>query len=907
MPRWSALALVVPTLLLAGEAEARPRPLAGVAPAAPTTRAAVWKDFTARRGRWWASWDATTGTPRRIWGEGIAAPGASRDADVAAAASRALVERELTLLAPGSKPAHWRLVANLTHGPDDALRTVSFQHVLDGVPVRGSAISVLWKRDRAIVLASTARAVSAATTRPTISVERAAQAAVADLAGARLRGDGALELVGTGAARLAWRFDVDAGARGRWDVAIDATTGAQLERRARRFEGAATLRFDAPLRYPAGGRQAFAATGVDLDVGTPVVTDGAGRFSFPGLGPIAVTVRPTGPRVTIVNAAGARASTTLSASDGGTVTWAAPTDEAVDAQLSAFIHASRAKDFARTALDPSLPWLAGVLEVTVNESGTCNAYSDGDGLHFLAAGDGCENTARIADFVYHEFSHSLHVQSIIPGAGDTDVPLAEGLGDYFAATLVDDPRYGRGAMIGSSAPTRDLDPAGREYAWPRDVDTDPHITGLILAGALWDLRRELMTSLGAGPGRAHADRLFYAVMRRAADIPGAYPELLAADDDDGNLANGTPNRCAIDLALAPHGLVDASANFGVRPPTRTGFQIDLEVNPIAGCAAPMVTGATLVWKVGAGAPTTIAMGVTSDGYTATIPTQADGTVVDYRATVTLVSGAVLEFPANPGDPYYQFYVGDLQPVYCTDFEANPFSAGWTHRATAGNDDWDWGPPMGDLSNADPLAAASGVNVVGTDLRGDGVYQRDAAEILTSPVIDVRGYTGVRVQFKRWLAVEDGFYDQASIAADGVEVWHNFASAGPEGQTHTIDREWRSIDLDVDAAAADGQLQLEFRLATDEELHFGGWNLDDFCVMAAGTGPRPSVCGNGVVETGESCDDGNTTAGDGCSELCANEDPPPSEDGCCSTGADPRAALGLGAVVGLLVTRRRRRA
>jgi cysteine-rich repeat protein len=30
---------------------------------------------------------------------------------------------------------------------------------------------------------------------------------------------------------------------------------------------------------------------------------------------------------------------------------------------------------------------------------------------------------------------------------------------------------------------------------------------------------------------------------------------------------------------------------------------------------------------------------------------------------------------------------------------------------------------------------------------------------------------------------------------------------------------------------------------------------------------PDVCGNGVLETGESCDDGNTTPGDGCSPTC----------------------------------------
>lgn len=40
---------------------------------------------------------------------------------------------------------------------------------------------------------------------------------------------------------------------------------------------------------------------------------------------------------------------------------------------------------------------------------------------------------------------------------------------------------------------------------------------------------------------------------------------------------------------------------------------------------------------------------------------------------------------------------------------------------------------------------------------------------------------------------------------------------------------------------------------------------------------PSPCGNGTVDTGEECDDGNTTNGDGCDALCQFE--PPVNDDC----------------------------
>lgn len=44
----------------------------------------AWKQFTSRRlGNWQASWDVATGVPSRIWGEGIAAPGATANAAIA--------------------------------------------------------------------------------------------------------------------------------------------------------------------------------------------------------------------------------------------------------------------------------------------------------------------------------------------------------------------------------------------------------------------------------------------------------------------------------------------------------------------------------------------------------------------------------------------------------------------------------------------------------------------------------------------------------------------------------------------------------------------------------------------------------------------------------------------------------
>jgi fibro-slime domain-containing protein len=48
------------------------------------------------------------------------------------------------------------------------------------------------------------------------------------------------------------------------------------------------------------------------------------------------------------------------------------------------------------------------------------------------------------------------------------------------------------------------------------------------------------------------------------------------------------------------------------------------------------------------------------------------------------------------------------------------------------------------------------------------------------------------------------------------------------------------------------------------------NNDDDAPPLSFDGPPPSVCGDGLLEFGESCDDGNTMSGDGCSSTCVVE-------------------------------------
>jgi cysteine-rich repeat protein len=86
------------------------------------------------------------------------------------------------------------------------------------------------------------------------------------------------------------------------------------------------------------------------------------------------------------------------------------------------------------------------------------------------------------------------------------------------------------------------------------------------------------------------------------------------------------------------------------------------------------------------------------------------------------------------------------------------------------------------------------------------------------------------------------------------------------------------------------------------------------ILASGGGVTPVLCGNGIVQPPEQCDDGNTVSGDGCSSFCTLEGATPTPTSTPTPTAPPAnvptlsfpmfALFGLGlAAVGFLLMRR----
>jgi cysteine-rich repeat protein len=898
---------------------ARSRAYRPVSDRTPAAAARPWQRLAAELGAVGTQWDDDTGVPLRMWGAGIAAPGAIADAAIAAASARRVLDAHLDLLAPGAGPADFTELANLARA---GVRTVVFQQRWRGLPVLGGRIEFTFKVDHLIALGSTAL--------PHVHGDDGA--AALDRAHARARAGQAIADAYGGVpevgelgpplilpiVRDSGRVDYHrvvpvevalAAPVGRWDVYVDTATGAVVARHQKLLFATGALAYHVPVRWPGAAHfDAPAVLAHHVVDGTPTTADQDGVFAWPGEAAATVTPGVTGTLVAVASAAGALVPPALSVAPNATAIWDASAVEDDDAQLDAYIHANLAKAYVRAHIDPNLAYLDQQLPVFVNENNTCNANSSGDDLHFYRSGNGCENTGRIADIVYHEFGHSVHYHALI-GGGTPDDSLGEGQADYLAMTITNDSGVGRGFFF-TNDPIREANPVGTELRWPDDINANVHLTGMIFSGTMWDLRAALIDQYGAAAGVARADALYYGIIQRASDIPSTYVEALVQDDDDGNLANGTPNLCLIQTHFAHHGLVP-----NPHVPVIDGTTIRVPITATSGapgCGLPDVSGGTVTWQV-RGTPAaggTIEMSQVGPDFVAEIPHQVDGTVVQYRIDTRFPDGTTTTLPFNPADPMYELFMGPITPIQCWDFETAPTD--WTHAASLGTDEWTWGVPAGTNANGDPRSAASGTHVFGVDLGttgGDGLYESRTNQVATTPVVDVRGYVGVRLQYQRWLNVEDGHFDHATIAADGTTLWQNADSnQGMNSKVAHRDREWRFQDVDLSAAAVDGKVQVAFGLTSDGNLQFGGWTLDDVCIV--GYVPGAPICGDRIVGGAEQCDDGNTLAHDGCSPTCTMEypiDPMPTPDGCCSAGGAPGGSAALGAAVAILFRRRRRRA
>lgn len=261
-------------------------------------------------------------------------------------------------------------------------------------------------------------------------------------------------------------------------------------------------------------------------------------------------------------------------------------------------------------------WLTNQLDANVNINNTCNAFWNGATVNFYRSGGGCGNTGELPGVSLHEYGHGF--DSNDGGGSSPDNGTGETYGDFTAALATHDSCVGGGFFTSggncggygntctSCSGIRDIDWAQHVANAPSTVVnfTEPrcpgsatyegpcgeegHCESLVSSEALWDFPMRDLPNPGSGSAWSIAERLWY-LSRQTAGAAFActtggtwssngcfatsyWRTMRAADDDDGNLNNGTPHSCDLYDAFNRHLIActtDTAANVcftGCTPP-----------------------------------------------------------------------------------------------------------------------------------------------------------------------------------------------------------------------------------------------------------------------------------------------------------------------------------------------------
>lgn len=814
-----------------------------------------WQTFLSGEGAGWsARFDEQAETIHRAWGPGIEMGPLQTVQDAQDAILR-FVERNPQLLAGAE-------VGSLQPGSTgyDA-RTdtwfVDFDRTVNEVPVWRSSFTARIKQGRLIMIgAQVFPGADALDTIPSISEAAAVELAIQDgpASDALHLGASAAPIIlpvdggSTVDFRLCWQVRTTTQEpAGQWVSFIDAHTGELISVHNEVRYASGYLEGEHDTRYPDGNVEVSPMSGVYLSSEADSTNaDEYGGFDLTGDTATAI-LDSSG--VTVSNENGSNARLTLS----GDAVW---TDaDASQAELDVYIFLHRIRDWADThAPQVNSSW--NRIDAFVNLNSNCNAYFDGT-VNFYQSGSGCNNTGRISDVVYHEWGHGFHYYNLLSGAWDGSI--SEGIGDTVAFFQTEDSTiapyfYNSGSGIRNVSDDR---------VYPDDWTGEVHSDGLIFAGAVWDLWGLMRENYDdSDEADALTQDMFVAALRGGPTTEEVYDEFVVADDDNGDLSDGTPHLCLLIDAFGRHGLGPGSDNdvsqfielahspLGNQSPTTTDYSIDADIENYGALCGYEVDSAAMYYSIDEGDSwEKVSMSISGEDAAGSIPAQEAGTHVLYYLEATATDNSTHTSPRGGEITPLSFYVGELVELYCEDFESSDggyYSELIDGEDGAGANDWLWGRPEG--QGEDPDFAASGDNVWGNDLGGtvdgqqyNGEYQSDKHNRLSSVPVDLQGYDQVVVQFQRWLNVEDGYYDRARVLLNEEIAWENHETSSSIGDEHHQDSQWALQTLIMDSAELE-DLVISWEIESDSGLEFGGWNIDDVCVY--GIGVEENIPGSG---------------------------------------------------------------
>ncbi len=163
------------------------------------------------------------------------------------------------------------------------------------------------------------------------------------------------------------------------------------------------------------------------------------------------------------------------------------------------------------------------------------------------------------------------------------------------------------------------------------------------------------------------------------------------------------------------------------------------------------------------------------------------------------------------------------------------------------------------------------------------FESMATNSLTSLPFNFLNSTNVSLDLWRFMEIEGNNFDFCyfQYRLGPGQPWTTFETFGAGGEIN--DDDWTPYYANLsDAADHQPYFQLRVYCITDVWTEGSGLCLDDLGLSWFGL--SPSVCGNGVIERDETCDDSNLESRDGCSDRCQIELASPCTWKGCRAGA-----------------------
>ncbi len=139
-----------------------------------------------------------------------------------------------------------------------------------------------------------------------------------------------------------------------------------------------------------------------------------------------------------------------------------------------------------------------------------------------------------------------------------------------------------------------------------------------------------------------------------------------------------------------------------------------------------------------------------------------------------------------------------------------------------------------IGNKDPLYAAGDTMIIGNDLTGLGFlagdYEPNVAKyvnLAVTPSFDLFYYNNVKLNFLRWLNVENQDTASIELSLDNGSTWSEIWS---NDNNLITDNQWTFFSLNIPEAYRKSDVKMRINLGpTTLNNHFSGWNIENFSI------------------------------------------------------------------------------